>query len=78
MQLLTEGKHAIGLESTVIDMTVEPPVVLRPGAVGIEELEKIIGKVRPGYKDGEAETDASSSGKDRQVRNTGITLLIQR
>lgn len=43
------GGTAIGLESTVIDMTVEPPVVLRLGAVGIDELEKVIGKVRSTY-----------------------------
>ncbi len=49
--IIDGGEAAIGLESTVIDMTVEPPVVLRPGAVGIEELEKVIGKVRSGYKD---------------------------
>ncbi len=57
--IIDGGEAAIGLESTVIDMTVEPPAVLRPGAVGIEELERIIGKVRPGYKDGEAGTDAA-------------------
>ena len=50
--IIDGGEAAIGLESTVIDMTVEPPVVLRPGAVGIEELERVIGKVRSGYKDG--------------------------
>jgi len=43
------GGAAIGLESTVVDMTVEPPVVLRPGAVGIVELERVIGKVRSTY-----------------------------
>jgi L-threonylcarbamoyladenylate synthase len=50
--IIDGGEVAIGLESTVIDMTVEPPVVLRPGAVGIKELEKIIGKVIFGYKNG--------------------------
>jgi len=50
------GGAAIGLESTVIDMTVEPPVVLRPGAVGIGELERVIGKVRPAYGGTEAGT----------------------
>jgi L-threonylcarbamoyladenylate synthase len=48
--IIDGGEADIGLESTVIEMTVEPPLVLRPGAVGIEELEKIIGKVRSGYK----------------------------
>lgn len=52
--ILDGGEAAIGLESTVIDMTAEPPVVLRPGAVSIGELESIIGKVRSGYKSGEA------------------------
>lgn len=52
--ILDGGEAAIGLESTVIDMTVELPVVLRPGAVSIDELECIIGKVRSGYKSGEA------------------------
>ncbi len=52
--ILDGGEAAIGLESTVIDMTVEPPVVLRPGAISLEELESIIGKVRSGYKSGEA------------------------
>ena len=36
-------------------MTVEPPAVLRPGAIGIEELEKAIGKARSGYKDSKME-----------------------
>ena len=57
--IIDGGEAAIGLESTVIDMTVEPPVVLRPGAVGIEELEKVIGKVRSGYKNDNAGTDAA-------------------
>lgn len=56
--ILDGGKAAIGLESTVIDMTVEPPVILRPGAVNLEELESIIGKVRSGYKRNEAENES--------------------
>lgn len=56
--ILDGGEAAIGLESTVVDMTVEPPIVLRPGAVGIEELESVIGKVRLGYKNGEAEDES--------------------
>ena len=31
-----------GVESTVIDLTVLPPVVLRPGGVSLEDLEKVI------------------------------------
>jgi L-threonylcarbamoyladenylate synthase len=59
------GGTAIGLESTVVDMTVEPPVVLRPGAVGIDELERVIGKVRPGY--GEAEARAGEAVPEKRA-----------
>lgn len=61
--ILDGGEAAIGLESTVLDMTVEPPVVLRPGAVSIDELESIIGKVKSGYKSGEAEDESNLSEK---------------
>ena len=32
----------IGLESTVVDCTKEPPVLLRPGAVSLEELREVV------------------------------------
>lgn len=35
----------IGIESTVLDVTREIPVILRPGQVTKEQIEKIIGKV---------------------------------
>ncbi|MEF9918207.1 MAG: L-threonylcarbamoyladenylate synthase [Eubacterium sp.] len=36
----------VGLESTVVDMTSEPPTLLRPGAITLTELRKTIGEVR--------------------------------
>ena len=36
----------MGLESTVLDMTSEIPVILRPGGVTLEMLEGILGEVR--------------------------------
>ena len=38
------GDSIIGLESTVIDLTVSPPEILRPGPVGQETLEIALGK----------------------------------
>lgn len=35
----------VGLESTVIDMTTEPPTLLRPGGVTVKDLETVIGKI---------------------------------
>ncbi len=40
------GPVDIGVESTILDMTVDPPMILRPGAVTKEMLEKLIGTVR--------------------------------
>lgn len=39
------GSVEIGVESTILDMTVTPPIILRPGAVTREMLEKVIGEV---------------------------------
>ncbi|WP_404405391.1 L-threonylcarbamoyladenylate synthase [Jeotgalibacillus malaysiensis] len=39
------GETGVGLESTVIDCTVTPPMILRPGGVSAEEIEACIGQV---------------------------------
>ncbi len=43
--VLDAGECRIGLESTVVDMTRETPVILRPGAVTREMLASIVGDV---------------------------------
>jgi len=43
--ILDAGPTLYGVESTVIDMTKDPPVLLRPGAMPIEEVEKYIGEI---------------------------------
>lgn len=43
--IIDGGTVEIGLESTILDMTVTPPMILRPGAVTEEMLERVIGKV---------------------------------
>ena len=49
IQMIVDGGQVeIGLESTVLDMTVEPPVILRPGKITREMLEKVIGEVKMG------------------------------
>ena len=35
----------IGLESTIVDLTSEVPTILRPGAITVEMLESVIGRV---------------------------------
>lgn len=40
------GSTGVGVESTVLDCSVEIPVILRPGGVTKEQLERIIGQVK--------------------------------
>ncbi len=44
--ILDGGSVDIGVESTIVDMTVVPPMILRPGAVTKEMLESCIGEVQ--------------------------------
>lgn len=43
--VLDAGPTDIGVESTVLDLTVDPPQVLRPGGTPYESLKKVLGKV---------------------------------
>ena len=42
------GPTPVGVESTVLDLTVDPPAVLRPGAISIEMLRTVVPAVRLG------------------------------
>lgn len=44
--ILAGGRAGVGLESTVVDMTGDTPVLLRPGAVTLEELQQHLGEVQ--------------------------------
>lgn len=52
--ILDGGPSGVGVESTVVDGLSDPPAVLRPGGIGIEEIRSCKGweNVRIGYKDG--------------------------
>ena len=44
--ILDGGATKIGVESTILDCTKSPFVLLRPGKITAEELEKIVGKIK--------------------------------
>jgi L-threonylcarbamoyladenylate synthase len=44
--VLDAGSTFVGVESTVLDMTVDPPEVLRPGGTSYELLKSFLGKVK--------------------------------
>lgn len=43
--ILDGGTCSVGLESTVITLTTDPPTLLRPGGITLEQLESEIGEV---------------------------------
>ncbi|PYH32492.1 putative DUF814 domain protein [Aspergillus neoniger CBS 115656] len=52
--ILDGGPCGVGVESTVVDGLSDPPAILRPGGIGIEELRTCAGweNVQVGYHDG--------------------------
>ena len=40
--ILDDGPTQVGVESTIIDLSSEHPVILRPGAVTVEQLEEVL------------------------------------
>ncbi|KAI1451608.1 translation factor [Annulohypoxylon moriforme] len=51
--ILDGGPCHVGVESTVVDGLCDPPLILRPGGVSIDELRSCAGweKIEKGYKD---------------------------
>lgn len=43
--ILDGGESEIGIESTIVDARVDPPVILRVGGVTPEQIESVVGKV---------------------------------
>jgi len=39
------GPCAVGVESTILDLTVQPPRLLRPGGLPLEDLEAVVGPI---------------------------------
>lgn len=44
--IIDGGSSAIGLESTIVDLTGEVPLILRPGYISAEQLAEVLGEVR--------------------------------
>ena len=50
--ILAGGRCEVGLESTIVDMSVEPPRLLRPGRIGRKSIEGLIGPIWAPEDDG--------------------------
>jgi L-threonylcarbamoyladenylate synthase len=77
--VLDGGPTGVGVESTVIDVTVEPPIILRPGGVTREQLEAVIGPVKldPAFSAGSAETPRSPGMKYAHYAPEGEMWLVE-
>lgn len=70
--VLAGGATPIGLESTVLDLTGKVAKILRPGAIGIDELEPLIGEVV--FADGGEAIKAPGQLKRHYATNTPLRL----
>lgn len=43
--ILGSSKSEVGVESTIIDCTVDPPIILRPGGITLEELKELDSRI---------------------------------
>nr|WP_224749624.1 L-threonylcarbamoyladenylate synthase [Polycladospora coralii] len=75
--LLDGGRSGIGVESTVIDMTGEVPVLLRPGGITLAQLEGVVGKVEtdPGLIN-DSQTPRSPGMKYRHYAPSGEMTIV--
>jgi L-threonylcarbamoyladenylate synthase len=51
--VLDSGPCAVGIESTVLDLSGARPILLRPGGVSLEAIEEVIGRVERSTQGGE-------------------------
>lgn len=61
--VLSSGPLAVGLESTILDLSGPLPCLLRPGGVTLEEIEKVIGPII---------VDPALAGDDQAPRAPGM------
>ncbi|KAK9479271.1 DHBP synthase RibB-like alpha/beta domain-containing protein [Lipomyces japonicus] len=65
--ILDGGESNVGVESTVVDGTVTPPAILRPGGVSAEDIKRVGGELWKNVVVGKA-----TAGKDEAVRTPGM------
>ncbi len=66
------GACAVGVESTVLDLTLDPPRLLRPGGASAEAIEAVIGPILRGAAPGAAAGAASSPRPDAVPASPGM------
>ena len=79
--VIIDGGHTFfGVESTIINVSVNPPVLLRPGPFTVEELKKIFGEITiPEFAEGkkEAEIALAPGMKYRHYAPSTKLLMVE-
>jgi L-threonylcarbamoyladenylate synthase len=75
--IIDDGKSRVGLESTVIDATKEEPIILRPGMITKQMIEKVIGKVLIKKDVEESEIPKAPGMKYRHYAPKGELIIIK-
>jgi L-threonylcarbamoyladenylate synthase len=78
--IIDGGSTMVGVESTVLDITVDPPVILRPGGITREQLQQVLGEVaqETSLSFSSTETPPRSPGmKYRHYAPNAVLLLVQ-
>ncbi|MBE6886325.1 MAG: threonylcarbamoyl-AMP synthase [Oscillospiraceae bacterium] len=78
--ILDGGSCGVGVESTVLDLTCQPPMILRPGGITAEMLREVLGEVAVNhavYQELERGEKAASPGmKYKHYAPTAEVILI--
>lgn len=75
--IIDGGKTLVGLESTVLDLTVAPPMLLRPGKITPKQIEKVIGKIEIVNHSSNKDVTKSPGTKYRHYSPETKLLLIE-
>jgi L-threonylcarbamoyladenylate synthase len=75
--ILDAGPSDVGIESTVIDLTMPEPVLLRPGTISLHEIEKLIGPVGTAERVAGSTPRASPGMLDRHYSPRARLMLAE-
>lgn len=75
--IIDSGRCEIGLESTVIDLTSEPPCILRPGGISYNEIRMVVPKITRGYNSGDNNAPKSPGMKYRHYSPRSPLAIVR-
>lgn len=69
--IVDDGASSVGVESTIVDFSVTPPQLLRPGGIPVEDIEQILG-----YTIRDADGISRASGMLQNHYQPSCTVLL--